>query len=108
MPNTPEENRDFKVQIEPMGWVAIATTEQTILQAALQVQIELPNGCRNGTCRSCICKLLSGEISYLIDWPGVSAEERQEGLFLPCVATAHTDLVLDQPLATRSSKANVT
>jgi len=91
-----------------MGWVATATPEQTILQAALQAHIELPSACRNGTCRSCLSTLLSGEIRYLIDWPGVSTEERQEGLFLPCVACAATDIVLDQPLATRSSTLNVT
>jgi len=105
---TPANDTTCTVRIEPMGWVATVTAGQTILQAALQAHIELPNACRNGTCRSCLSSLRSGEIRYLIDWPGVSAEERQEGLFLPCVACAQTDIVLDQPLATRSSRHNVT
>lgn len=96
------------VRIEPMGWLAPAPSDLSILQAALRAGIELPNACRNGTCRSCLSRLLSGEIRYLIEWPGVSLEEKREGLFLPCVACAQTDIVIEQPLASRSSKLNVT
>jgi ferredoxin len=41
--------------------------------------------------------LLQGEISYLIEWPGLSAEEKAEGWILPCVAQARSDLLLQRP-----------
>lgn len=46
-----------------------------------------------------MCQLKSGEISYQIEWPGLSKEEKKEGWILPCVAQAQTDLVLEVPLA---------
>lgn len=91
-----------------MGWLVSAPADKSVLQAALQADITLPNACRNGTCRNCISQLISGEIRYLIEWPGVSQEEKREGLFLPCVACAQTEIVMQQPLASRSSKLNVT
>ncbi|MBI1773100.1 MAG: ferredoxin, partial [Burkholderiales bacterium] len=45
--------------------------------------------------------VLSGEISYQIDWPGLSMEEKQEGWILPCVALACSDVVLDVPAAVK-------
>jgi ferredoxin len=86
----------------------MAQPTETILQAALLAHIELPHACRNGTCRACICSLRSGTISYQVEWPGVSSEEREAGLFLPCVATARSNVVVEQPLAIRSSMPNVT
>lgn len=69
------------------------------MQAAQAAGIELPSSCRNGTCRTCLCRLRSGTVAYAIAWPGVSAEERADGYFLPCAASATSDLVVDQPLA---------
>jgi hypothetical protein len=44
-----------------------------------------------------MCTLVSGSVSYRIEWPGLTKEEKAEGLILPCVATAETDLVLLVP-----------
>ena len=74
-----------------------ATPEQTLLRASLAGNGGLLSSCRNGTCRACRCKLLQGEISYLIEWPGLSAEEKAAGWILPCVAQARSDLVLQRP-----------
>jgi len=86
-----------RVQIEPSAITFEVDEQETVLIAALAAGWCLPSSCRNGTCRSCICRLRAGEISYLIEWPGLSAEEKAEGWILPCVAIARTDLVLDQP-----------
>jgi ferredoxin len=74
----------------------------TLLEAAEMSRVELPSSCRNGTCRTCLCKLVSGEVRYTIEWPGLSAEEKAEGYVLPCVAQPVSDVVLDQPLAKAS------
>lgn len=67
----------------------------TILETARIAGLVLPSSCRNGTCRTCLCKKLSGEVSYKIEWPGLSAEEKAQGYILPCVALAKSDLVLE-------------
>ncbi|WP_310385794.1 2Fe-2S iron-sulfur cluster-binding protein [Roseateles sp.] len=74
-----------------------ATPELTLLRASLAGNGGLLSSCRNGTCRACRCKLLQGEISYLIEWPGLSAEEKADGWILPCVAQARSDLLLQRP-----------
>lgn len=88
-----------EVRIEPAGLCFQASPSQTVLEAALAAGIELARSCRNGTCRACLCRLHSGQIRYRVEWPGLSADEKAEGLILPCVAVALTDLVLDAPAA---------
>jgi ferredoxin len=86
------------VRLEPSGRSFRAPADAALLVAAEQAGIELPSSCRNGTCRTCLSQLLSGQVHYRIDWPGLSAEEKAEGFVLPCVAHADSDLVLrDQP-----------
>lgn len=96
---THEELAVFQVRIVPDGWTFAAPAGATVLQAGLAAGVELVSSCRNGTCRTCLCRLLEGQVAYQIDWPGVSAEEKTEGWFLPCVAEARSDLVVDQPMA---------
>ncbi|WP_246312428.1 2Fe-2S iron-sulfur cluster-binding protein [Pseudaquabacterium terrae] len=75
------------------------SADQTLLQAALHAGLRLPHSCRNGTCRSCMCRLIDGRIGYRIAWPGLLAEEKVEGWILPCVAYPETDVVIDAPAA---------
>jgi ferredoxin len=84
----------FTVRLSPEGLSFSADSDTPLLLAAQQAGIELRSSCRNGTCRSCIARLLAGRVAYRIDWPGLSAEEKAEGLILPCVAHAQTDLLL--------------
>lgn len=75
------------LRVEPGDQCAPLDPEQTLLQAAEAEGIELPSSCRNGTCRTCLSYMRKGAVRYPVaSWPGVSAEERAEGLVLPCVA----------------------
>ncbi|KQQ89103.1 2Fe-2S iron-sulfur cluster binding domain-containing protein [Massilia sp. Leaf139] len=73
----------------------------TVLQAAEAAGLDLPSSCRNGTCRTCLCRLQSGTVRYLVEWPGLSIEEKRDNYLLPCVAVATSDLVVSAPLAKR-------
>lgn len=86
--------RAHRILIQTTGSQFMADETTTLLQAAKQAGIDLPRSCQNGTCRACICRLLSGQIRYRIAWPGLSAEERAQGAILPCVAYAQSDVVL--------------
>jgi ferredoxin len=68
--------------------------DQTLLLAAARAGLEMPSSCRNGSCRTCICRLLEGEVAYRIEWPGVLPEEKAQGFILPCVAHPQSDVVL--------------
>jgi ferredoxin len=87
----------FTVRVEPLGRSFEAPDSLTVLEAAGFANLRLPRSCRNGTCRTCLCRLVSGTVSYTIEWPGVSREEKAEGLILPCVAVAESDLVIEVP-----------
>lgn len=87
------------ITVQPGGWQIPAAPGQTVMQAARAAGVNLPSSCRNGTCRTCLCRLLSGTIVYQIDWPGLLAEEKAEGWILPCVACATSDVVIDAPAA---------
>ena len=60
--------------------------------------LKLDSSCRNGTCRTCICKLTSGKVTYRIEWPGLSPDEKREGYILPCVAYPLSDVVIELPV----------
>jgi ferredoxin len=87
------------VRVEPLGQSFEAPDSLTILEAAAFANLRLPRSCRNGTCRTCLCRMRSGRVRYLIEWPGVSREEKAQGYILPCVAIAETDLVIEVPEA---------
>ena len=91
------------VRIDPHGFTFEAPPSLTVLEAAAAAQVRLPRSCRNGTCRTCLCKLVSGRVRYRIAWPGVSGEEKADGWILPCVASADTDLVIESPEAEPST-----
>jgi ferredoxin len=99
---TPENHgmdpkKTFLIEIQPAGLQFEQVAGMSLLQSGLRAGVRLPNSCRNGTCRTCMCKLSTGEIEYQIEWPGLAREEKAEGWILPCVAEARSDLVLDVP-----------
>ena len=84
----------LSIQLNPEGAHFNASPSLPILQSALLAGVTLDSSCRNGTCRTCIRRLTSGQVAYRIEWPGLSAEEKQAGYILPCVAYPLSDLVI--------------
>ncbi|TOY83314.1 (2Fe-2S)-binding protein [Burkholderia pseudomallei] len=93
------EERSHWVRVEPLGAGFDAPESLSLLEAAGFAGVSLPRPCRNGPCRTCLCRLREGSVAYRIEWPGVSAEEKAEGYILPCVAIAQSDLVIEVPHA---------
>jgi ferredoxin len=89
----------FEAVVEPGGFRFAAPAKQGLVKSAQLAGLRLPSSCRNGTCRACLCKLVSGRVEYAIDWPGLSADEKAEGFILPCVAQPRSDVVIDAPAA---------
>jgi len=95
----PDHFQIFTARVLPADLQFDVEGDLTLLEAAEMSRIQLPSSCRNGTCRTCICQLVSGQVSYTVEWPGLSAEEKAEGLVLPCVARPMSNVVLEQPAA---------
>lgn len=94
-----DDDERFAVVVQPAGHRFEAPATVPLLKAALAAGIHMPSSCRNGTCRACMCRLASGRIEYSIEWPGLLADEKQDGWMLPCVALARSPLVIEQPAA---------
>ena len=91
--------KSYRVRIVPKGWEFDASSVDPLLLSAMHSGWRLPSSCRNGTCRTCMCRLLEGRIRYAIEWPGLSADEKREGYILPCVAFPESDLVMEETRA---------
>jgi ferredoxin len=92
----------ISVTILPQQWQFDASPNQLLLLSAARAGITLPSSCRNGTCRTCISRMAAGQVRYLIEWPGLSAEEKRDGYILPCVAYPQSDVTLENQAARRA------
>jgi ferredoxin len=97
---------NYHITVLPAGWYSALPAQHTVLAGLEMAGVVLPSSCRNGTCRTCLCQLEAGTVRYLIDWPGVSADEKRQGWILPCVAVATSELQLRAPLARRSARSD--
>ena len=44
--------------------VWLAPQDQTLLEHAQAIGLELPSACRSGYCQTCQCRILEGEVRY--------------------------------------------
>ena len=51
-----------------------------------------------------MCLMLAGQVRYVVERPGLSPDEKEEGWILPCVAQARGDLLIDAPAAGKLEK----
>lgn len=70
--------------------------DETILDAGLRQDINLPYECRNGGCGVCKCTVLAGKVDPGLYQPSaLSAEELAQGKVLACCATALEDCEIE-------------
>jgi CDP-4-dehydro-6-deoxyglucose reductase len=85
-----------------------ATSDQSLLDAALAASLNLPHSCKGGNCGSCRARLLRGQIYYPNGAPlGLSEGEVAEGLVLLCQARARSDLTIETREITTPDEAPV-
>ena len=71
------------------------TDGETLLEAAEEVGVTLPSGCRMGSCGACKHAIAAGQVSYDIDPKGLSESDRQQGQVLTCIAKPVGKVVLE-------------
>lgn len=78
-----------RVMLLPSQQILTVEDDESILDAALRVGLNLPHSCKGGHCSSCRAKVVAGRIYYPKGRPlGLMPEEEQEGLALLCQARA--------------------
>ncbi|ODS84397.1 MAG: oxidoreductase [Cytophagaceae bacterium SCN 52-12] len=66
---------------------------QTVLEAALESDIDLPYSCQAGMCTACLGRALQGKV-VLDEYDSLTEAELKEGFILTCVAHPVTDDVI--------------
>lgn len=80
------EGSEYKIPVEP---------HQTILEAALELDIDLPYSCQAGMCTACLGRCVSGKVK-LDEEDGLSESELNAGYILTCVAHPLTrDVIIE-------------
>lgn len=94
----------FQVKVQPSGLQYPADEAENLLQSALNAGLNLPYGCRNGSCGACKGRVVEGEVD-LGDAPetSLSSAEREEGYALLCCAHPRSDLLLEVREASRNT-----
>lgn len=83
-------------QIKPFGATVPVPSGQTLLEAALAQGVAFPHNCTVGTCASCKCRLVSGEVSAITDFGyTLSREELAAGFILACQAALKSDVEIE-------------
>lgn len=86
----------YQVTVEPTGDVVEVEEGQTILDASLRQGVWLPFACGHGTCATCKCQLLEGDVDVGNASPFALMDmERDEGKILACCAIPESDLVIE-------------
>lgn len=84
------------VLVEPSGRRFQVQDGERILAAAIRQGVPVPYSCRDGTCGSCKCRKLKGQVDLGPHQPSALSEaEKAAGYILPCVSTAQSELVLE-------------
>lgn len=86
----------YHVTLKPSDHSFNVKENEFILDAALRQGIDLPYGCRSGSCGTCLGKVLEGEIEYPEGLPlTIMEHEHQQGKAVFCVSVAKSDLILE-------------
>lgn len=78
------EGTEYKVPVKPY---------ETVLEAAMNMDIDLPYSCQAGMCTACMGRCVSGKVT-LDEEDALSEAELKEGFILTCVAHPMSDDVV--------------
>ncbi len=83
--NTPSAGHEVTIILDGEEYKVAVPEDTTILDAALEQDIDLPFSCQSGVCSACRGKLLEGEVD-MEESDGLTDEELEEGYILNCVS----------------------
>jgi|TARA_B110000305_G_C19444953_1_gene644248 ferredoxin len=85
--------------------VLIINKGKTLLNSALNSGIDWPHKCKVGSCGTCKCKVLSGDIKPQIDFGYVlSTDEINDGYVLACQSELRSDIEVEINLNNNKDK----
>ena len=83
------------IELRPGGQRFTVADDETVLDAGLAHDIDLPYGCQSGSCGACRARLIEGRLEHRQAPRALDERERAAGYVLLCQAEPLTDLVLE-------------
>lgn len=68
--------------------------DETILDAADKIGVEIDNSCRTGICGTCRIKLLKGQVTMAVE-DGLEPGDKEKGIILACQAKSKDNVVVE-------------
>jgi ring-1,2-phenylacetyl-CoA epoxidase subunit PaaE len=93
LPATGSQEREIKLRYEGQEYMLKIPPQQSVLEAALANDVDLPYSCQAGMCTACLGRVIQGEVT-LDEYDGLTEAEIKEGFILTCVAHPRTDDVI--------------
>lgn len=88
-----QTEREVTIFIKGKKHTVIIKPDESILQKALSLGLEIPNSCQMGECGTCRARLLSGKLK-LVSQTALSEQELNDGYCLTCVGYPASDNVV--------------
>lgn len=86
----------YQVTLKTSGKQFTVNPDETLLEAALRQDINLPYGCKNGACGSCKGKVLEGQVSHgQHSENALSKADETAGGILFCCSHPQSDLLIE-------------
>ncbi len=95
-PNRPKPAapETFQVTFKRSSKQGTPALEETVLDLADELGVEIDNSCRTGQCGLCKVKLLAGSVTMPVE-DALTAAEKQDGVILACQARPDSDVEVD-------------
>ena len=84
------KDSSIKINMDGETFKFVMPSSETILDTALEKDIDLPYSCQSGVCTACQGQLVSGTVSMDVS-DGLSDEEIEEGYILCCQSHPTSD-----------------
>jgi ferredoxin-NADP reductase len=68
--------------------------DETVLDVADALGVDIENSCRAGSCGSCTVRLLEGQVTMEVE-DGLDSDQKAEGFILACQAMSESAVVID-------------
>ncbi len=86
----------YQVTLKTSGKQFTVNQDETVLEAALRQNINLPYGCKNGACGSCKGKVLEGQVTHQQhSESAMTRADEPAGATLFCCARPQSDLLIE-------------
>lgn len=91
--------KSYQVSLPEYDLAFEVQPRQTVLAAALEAGVAWPKRCQVGSCGTCKCRLVDGQIKPQLDFGYVlPAQQIQAGYILACQSTLKSDVIIDVKL----------